>query len=146
MNRDNIKQRLEVAGAALALLPMPRNGIPQGNRAAWPQIVRSPVEFYAAQVMADREHREELLAGRNSVRIRAEQKQIEILDQMLELLIQISDPRKRAILLARNLKHPHSTRRPSYRKLGKHFGISHEYVRMLYNEGVEDLRRLANST
>lgn len=140
MNRDNIRRRLEDAGRTLMMLPMPVNGIPQADRSHWPEIVRTPEEFFQAQLQADYDHILEMLAGRNAVRVRPQQKQLDELDEVLNWLWHIKDTKRRRVVTMRSLKHPINDRRLySWPSLGRYFEVHHNTVKKWHGQGVDEI-------
>lgn len=140
VSRDEIKHRLESAGKTLLSLPMPINGAPQADRSHWPDIVRTYQEWFTAQVMADRDNLEEMLAGRNAVRVRPQQKQLDELDEVLGWLWYIKDSKRRRLVTMRSLKHPVNDRRLySWPTLGRYFEVHHNTVKKWHGQGVDEI-------
>lgn len=140
LNRDNIKQRLEDAGRTLMMLPMPINGSPRGCKSGMPEVVRTPAEFYAAQILADRDNLEELLAGRNVVRVKPQQKQLDALDECLRWLWFIKDAKRRRVVTMRSLKHPVNDRRLySWPSIAGHFDVHHNTVKSWHAQGIDEI-------
>lgn len=140
MDRDRIKQRLEDAGKTLMMLPMPINGRPQTDCSHWPEIVRSETEFHAAQVLADADNIQELLAGRNSVRIRPQQRQLDNLDECLNWLWHIKDVKHRRVVTLRSLKHPTNDKRLySWPRLGSCFEVHQNTVKNWHSQGIDEI-------
>ena len=142
MDTAEIQQRLEQAVRTLMMLPVPRGGFPGGERSHWPEIVRNYAEFFAAQVQADADHREEMLAGRNAVRIRPLQSQIDQMDEALQWVFDhVENPIHRKIVFARAMLHPLSGRHiVSYRRLGRLLGMDHKAVKVWHDKALEAIR------
>lgn len=143
MNRTDIKQRLEEAGATLLMLPMPANAAPRGYKSNWPpDIVRTYQEWFTAQVMADRDNLEEMMAGRNAVTVRATQKQMDNLDEVLRWMWYIQDTRKRGVVSLRSLKHPISDKHLyGWRRIARMYRMHENTIRKWNSEGIEDIQR-----
>ena len=135
-----IQQRLEDAGRTLMMLPIPRNGVPGQYRSWWPDTVSTRSEWFAAQVQADAEIREEMLAGRNAVKLLPQQHQIDDMQEALEWIYDyLYDPFKK-IAFARMLVHPVSGRHiVSFRKLGRITGLDHKTVKARHDVAMESI-------
>ena len=139
---EQIRERLESAGKTLMMLPMPKNGMPMGAISHWPQTVRSYAEFFAAQILADEDNKLELMAGRNAVRIRPQQRQIDDLEEVLGWLFLIQDGPKRRVVTMRSLKHPISEKHLySWRKIATEFRLNEKTVRNWHADGIEEIRK-----
>jgi hypothetical protein len=137
---EEVKSALEEAGRTLMMLPMPKNGLPASHANNWPDIVRNYAEFFAAQILADQDTKEELMAGRNAVRLKATAKQVADMDQRLEWLWLIEDELTRTITMAKALKYPASDRPvASNKKLARIYSCSHEHIRRLHYKGLTQI-------
>ncbi|KKL80212.1 hypothetical protein LCGC14_2007010 [marine sediment metagenome] len=136
---DDVKRRLEDAGRTLMMLPMPADGMPAGNRAAWPDVMQ---RFWDVVGVADEgsvEERQEALAQvRNATKLRASRAAITRLDEVLEWLLKIERPHHRKAVMARMLVHPVSERPVhSWGQIAKVLGTNRSTVRRWYEGGVK---------
>ncbi len=138
---DDVRRRLEDAGRTLMMLPMPKDGMPAGNRAAWPDVLQG---FWDQMGLAEEgsvEERQEALARvRNAVTLRASPAAVERLDEVLGWLWYIRTPRYRRVVAARMQINPRTeTHRYSWRRLARETGHSHETLRRWFNDGIDEI-------
>ncbi len=104
---DDIERRLMDAGMTLMKLPMPKDGMPAGNKAAWPDVLQL---FWDLAGPADegsvKERQEALAEARNYIRLRASAAAIDRLDEVLGWLLLIDEPHHRKATMARMITHP----------------------------------------
>jgi hypothetical protein len=137
---QQINERLCEAGRTLLSLPMPRHSYPTGYRSAWPDTVQSHVDWFAAQVMADEDNRLEMLAGRNNVRVRPLQRQIDGLDEVLSWVLRIRDGRHRRVVTLRSLVHPITGRHLyGWRRLARALDAHENTIRNWHAQGIDDI-------
>lgn len=145
---DDVKRRLEDAGRTLLMLPMPSDGMPAGNRAAWPDVMQRFWDMVGVADEGSVEERQEALAQvRNAVTLRASHAAITRLDEVLGWLLSIERPHWRKAVAARMLVHPVS-RRPvhSWTQIAKTLGTNRRTVRHWYDSGVQAiLERLSEA-
>ena len=142
MTPDDIKRRLEEAGKTLMMLPMPVNGAPAGQRSQWPEVVRTYQEWFIAQVMADKDNIEEMMAGRNAVRVKPQQKQMDRLDEALNWLWYIEDRPRRGVVTLRSLRHPVSDKHVyGWRRIARKYRMHENTIRLWYDKGIDDIRK-----
>ena len=124
------------------MLPVPINAAPQSDRSHWPDIVRTYQEWFTAQVMADRDNLEEMMAGRNAVRVKPQQKQLDDLDEVLSWLWFIEDTPKRGVVTLRSLKHPISDKHLyGWRRIARIYKMHENTIRKWNGSGIEDIRK-----
>ncbi len=103
----DVERRLTDAGKTLMMLPMPKDGLPAGNKAAWPDVLQlfwdlaGPAEEGSVQ-----ERQDALAQARNYIRLRASAAAIDRLDEVLGWLLLIDVPRHRKAVMARMMTHP----------------------------------------
>ena len=138
---DNVKRRLEDAGRTLMMLPMPVDGMPAGERAAWPEVAQ---EFWDIVGKADKgsiEERQHALAQvRNRTQLHANREAITRLDEVLGWLLMIELSYRRKTVSARMLTHPVSERPVhSWTRIAETMGTNRRTARRWYAEGVQDI-------
>jgi hypothetical protein len=130
------------------MLPMPADGMPAGERAAWPDVVQN---FWDVAGKADegtvQERQEALAQVRNTTTLRANRAAIERLDEVLEWLLKIDRPHHRKAVFARMLNHPVSERPVhSWKQIAETLGTNRHTVRHWYAAGVQAiLERMATN-
>ncbi len=145
---DDVKRRLEDAGRTLLMLPMPKDGMPAGNRAAWPDVMQ---RFWDVVGVADKgsvqERMEALAQAHNRIQLHASREAITRLDEVLGWLLKIEHPHHRRTLAARMLVHPISERPlHSWTDIADTMGTNRRTARRWFDEGVQDiLDRLAEA-
>ncbi len=145
---DSVKRRLEDAGRTLMMLPMPKDGMPAGERAAWPDVVQ---EFWDIAGKADEGTVEERLAAlarqRNATTLGASSAAITRLDEVLVWLLAIERPHHRKVVMARMLIHPVSERPVhSWTQIAETMGTNRRTARRWYADAVQEiLERLAKA-
>ena len=103
----DVERRLTDAGKTLMMLPMPKDGLPAGNKAAWPDVLQlfwdlaGPAEEGSVQ-----ERQDALAEARNYIRLRASAAAIDRLDEVLGWLLLIDTPCHRKAVMARMMTHP----------------------------------------
>jgi len=145
LNTHYIIERLEDAGRTLAMLPMPKNGVPLGPHSAWPAVeqrfsdvmaVMSENET-AAQAMARRDEQAELL---NRVSMVAPPEAIARLDEVLRWLWYIERPLVRQVVTARMAVNPRSgSHMIKWSKLSRSLGVDRSTARRWFDEGVAQI-------
>ncbi len=138
---DNVIRRLEDAGRTLMMLPMPKDGMPAGDRAAWPDVTQN---FWDIAGKADEgsveERRVALAAVRNRVTLKAGREAVTRLDEVLEWLLMIDLPHHRKAVMARMLTHPVSERPVhSWANIAETLGTNSSTVRHWYARGVQTI-------
>ena len=137
---DEVRQRLEEAGRTLMLLPIPKRGLPDRVRSHWPDTVSQMEDAFVALVGAGEQVKQDFARSHNAVRATPSARDVARMDEALEWLWQITDPRKRQLCMARALIHPVSDRHiVSYRKLGRLFGLHHDTVRAWHDRALSQL-------
>ncbi len=135
---ETVIRRLEDAGRTLQMLPMPKGGMPQGDGAAWPDVlqdswdIEEPGDIEAQQTA--------LAAARNRVILRAGREAIQRLDEVLEwlMLIPKDKPHWRKAVMGRMLTHPVSERPVhSWAKIAVNMGTNESTVRYWHGCGVQ---------
>lgn len=144
---DDIERRLRDAGKTLMMMPMPKDGMPAGNRAAWPDVLQS---FWDVAGVADegtvQERQEALAQARNYIRLRASAAAINRLDEVLGWLLLIDTPCHRKAVMARMMTHPVSEQ-PVYKwtRIAYALGTKRWTVRRWHAAGIQEiLNKLAN--
>ena len=134
---DEVERRLQEAMTTLRRLPMPRNGMPVGDRSHWPEVARSFWEIYGG---TGAEHRREIDADRNRTKLPPLPHQVERMDEALGWLHMIRDRRHRKVVFARSHIWPDSDRPiTSWVKLQKEMGVCRETLRRWYRIGIRDI-------
>ena len=138
---DNVRGRLEDAGRTLLMLPMPKDGMPAGNRAAWPAVVQ---RFWDIAGHAEKgsiaERQEALAQARNRIRMHADAEAIGRLDEVLDWLLKIKEKHYRRAVAARMLIHPVSERPIySWTQIAKTMGTNTRTVRRWHASGVQTI-------
>ena len=137
---DDVRQRLEEAGRTLMLLPIPKHGFPDRVRSHWPDTFSQMEDVFIALVGAAEQVKQDFARSHNTVRMTPSARDVARMDEALEWLWRISDPRKRRLCMARALIHPVSDRHiASYRKLGRLFGLHHDTVRAWHDRTLSQL-------
>ena len=145
---DDVRRRLEDAGRTLMMLPMPKGGMPAGDRAAWPEVLQ---RFWDVVGVADQgsvqERQDALAQVRNSTRFGASREAITRLDEVLGWLLMIERPHHRKAVMARMLVHPVSERPVhSWKQIAERLGASKNAVRHWQARGIQEiLERLAEA-
>lgn len=127
---EEVSHNLDCAGRTLLLLPM-TGCAPSGLRACWPE---APSEwaaygYYPPQTKPPIPSPQEISG----------------MDTVFLWLRHIPEPNIRKIVLYRCLCDPHTGRRLwPYRRLGRHFGWSHEAVRVWHQQGLQQIVRGLN--
>ena len=145
---DDIERRLMDAGKTLMMLPMPKDGLPAGNKAAWPDVLQL---FWDLAGPADegsvQERQEALATARNYIRLRASAAAIGRLDEVLGWLLLIDVPRHRKAVMARMITHPVSEL-PYFKwtSIAHSLGTNRRTVRRWRDRGIQTIiERLAAS-
>ncbi len=142
----DIERRLTDAGKTLMMLPMPKDGMPAGNRAAWPDVLQL---FWDLAGPADegsvQERQEALAQARNYIRLRASAAAIDRLDEVLGWLLMIDTPCHRKAVMARMMTHPISERPLySWKRIAYSLGVSMGTVQRWRAVGIQTIvERLA---
>ncbi len=142
----DVERRLMDAGMTLMKLPMPKDGMPADNKAAWPDVLQL---FWDVAGPADEgsvEERQEALAqARNYIRLRASAAAIDRLDEVLGWLLLIDVPGHRKAVMARMMTHPVSEL-PVYKwtRIAASLGRDIRTVRRWRQKGIQTIiERLA---
>ena len=138
---DDIRRRLEDAGKTLMMLPMPKDGMPAGERAAWPDVLQ---QFWDVAGVADegsvKDRQEALAQARNYIRLRASAAAIARLDEVLGWLLLIETPCHRKAVMARMMTHPVSEQ-PVYNwnRIAKALRTSRWTARRWREAGIQEI-------
>ncbi len=148
---ENVIRALEAAGRTLMMLPMPKGGMPQGDSAAWPDILQNYWDLAGHADEGTVEERQHALAqDRNRTKLHATRKGIQDLDTVLNWLWYIQTPKHRRIVAARMLMHPdrdNDKHVKTYRKLAQEWGVTEWTVRDWHDRGITAIvQRLALDT
>ncbi len=138
---DDVERRLRDAGKTLMMMPMPKNGMPAGDRAAWPDVLQSFWDVAGVAEEGSVQERQEALAqARNYIRLRASAAAINRLDEVLGWLLLIETPCHRKVVMARMMTHPVSGR-PVYKwsRIAHALGTNRWTVRRWQKAGVQDI-------
>ncbi len=138
---DDVKRRLEDAGKTLMMLPMPADGMPAGDRAAWPAVVQ---EFWDMAGKADEgtvaDRLNALAQVRNRTRLHANREAIDRLDEVLGWMLKIEKPHHRQAVFARMLTHPLSERPVhSWKQIAETLGTSKSAARHWHARGIQEI-------
>jgi len=134
---DDVRVRLEAAGRTLMSLPLPHQAIPGDTRSRWPEPLRGIQDTFFALVGASEEIRQDHAAARHGVRIAPGARAVAEMDEALQWLWLIDDPRKRRLCMARALVHPVSGRHvASYARLGRLFGLHRDTMRIWHDRAL----------
>jgi hypothetical protein len=137
---EDVRVRLEEAGRTLMSLPMPNGALPKDVRSNWPDVVRGYEDAFAALIGASEEVRRDFADRHNRVRVSPSAQAVGRMDEALDWLWRVEDPRKRRLCLSRALIHPISGRHvASFRKLGRIFGLHHETVRAWHDRALAQI-------
>ncbi len=143
----DIERRLTDAGKTLMMMPMPKDGMPADNRAAWPDVLQL---FWDLAGPADEgsvaDRQDALAQARNYIRLRASAAAIDRLDEVLGWLLLIDVPRHRKAVMARMITHPVSEL-PYFKwsRIAASLGRDIRTVRRWRQKGIQTIiERLAN--
>lgn len=140
---DEVERRLREACATLRRLPMPRHGIPAGNRSNWPEIVRDVADragYGSGDGTKGKNTRQERDDERNRTRLNPTNEQIAEMDEALAWLFLIRDKRKCKVVFARSHVHEESGRcLTRYTKLAREMGAHAYTLRRWYRRGIRDI-------
>ena len=136
---DDVKRRLEDAGRTLLMLPMPADGMPAGDRAAWPDVQQGFWDMVGHAENASIEERQIALARvRHRIQLHASRAAITRLDEVLGWLLMIERPHHRKAVAARMLVHPVSGRPVySWTDIAKTLGANRRTVRHWQAKGIQ---------
>ncbi len=136
---DAVVRRLEDAGKTLMMLPMPKGGMPAGERAVWPEVVQNYWDVAGKADQGSFKERQEALAQvRNSVSLRATRAAVSRLDEVLEWLLVIERPHHRKVVMARMLTHPVSERPVhNWSKIAETLGSNRRTVQHWHDKGIQ---------
>ncbi len=131
--------RLEDAGRTLMMLPMPKDGMPGGDSAAWPEVAQNFWDMVGKADQGSVEERQHALAQtRNRSQLHANRAAIARLDEVLGWLLAIERPHHRKAVFARMLTHPVSERPVySWSQIAQTLGTNSSTVRHWYARGVQ---------
>ena len=138
---DVVERRLADAGKTLMMMPMPKDGLPAGERAAWPDVLQS---FWDVAGVADegsvQERQEALAEARHYIRLRASAAAINRLDEVLGWLLLIDIPSHRKAVMARMMTSP-ETNLPLYNwnRIAKALRANRWAVRRWQRAGIDDI-------
>ncbi len=142
---ETVKQRFEAAGRALMALPLPQGALPGQPRSSWPAVAQRAEDAFAAMIGASEEIRRDFSDDRHRLRLPPSARALADMDESLQWLWYLGDPRKRRLCLARSLRHPVSDRYiVSYRRLGKIFGLHHDTVRVWHDRALGEIAQALN--
>ncbi len=138
---DDVRRRLEDAGRTLMMLPMPKDGMPAGNRAAWPDVLQGFWDVMGLAEEGSVEERMEALAQvRNAVTLRANPAAIERLDEVLGWLWHIRIAKRRRLVAARMQINPLSDRHVfSWRRLARDFAMSPRQLQRWHEDAIREI-------
>lgn len=138
---DEVERRLREACTTLMRSPMPRHGMPRGNRARWPDFVRDAADRAGARIGADSDEQiDEFDADRNRTRLNPSNEQIAEMDEALIWLFLVHDKRARKVIFARCHVHEESGRPMTrYTRLAREFGCHAYTLRRWYRRGIRDI-------
>jgi hypothetical protein len=135
-----VEQRLEAAGRTLMALPLPKGALPASVKSRWPEAVHGIEDAFAALVGSAEQVKEDFAAERNRTRISPSAREVAQMDEALQWLWYLRDPKKRRLCIARALIHPISERHiVSYRKLGRLFGLHHDTIRIWHDRALSEI-------
>lgn len=137
--QDNVERRLEDAGRTLMMLPMPADGMPAGDRAAWPSVLQDfwDIAGPGAEKGSVEERLTALAVQRNVTRLGASSAAIGRLDEVLTWLLAI-DKLQRKVVFARMMTHPVSERpRFSWADIADSMGSNRSSVRRWHAAGLQ---------
>ena len=129
---DDVAARLRAGGKALHHIRRPG---PSAYRSSMPDPIISFWEMWNQLSAAEREER---MVDFNRTRIHPTPDQIRAMDQMLEWIQWIEDPRNRTVVLAK-------AGGASFRKISFFDGRSHETLRTVWNQSVGYIARRLNA-
>lgn len=140
---EDVKRRLEDAGRTLMMLPMPKDGVPAGLRAAWPEVERRFHDIMA--IRGEDETGEEAEARRkgqadqlNRTRLQASREAVGRLDEVLGWLLLIRVPSQRITVAARMQVHPASGRHVhSWNSIAQVLHANRRTVKGWYHDGLD---------
>ena len=144
---SDVTSRLESAGLTLQMLPMQSDGLPAGDKAAWPDILQ---EFWDLVGKADKGTVEERLTimgmQRNATKLGVTTSDVGQLDQVLRWLLKV-DKLHRKVVFARMMLHPTSLRpRYTWKQIADSLGASEGSIRRWHAAGLQAiLEHLAES-
>ncbi len=148
LTEPQIQAKIESAGRTILMLPGKAN--PQGYGQSWPEHIRE----YLDTLDYSEEHGLKVIEVAHTLRWpTATNRQIDELDEILGWILNLKQhcddariPWVYGALRVAMLHHPISAKRfYSWRKIGKHFGRSHETVRGWYDDGIRIIARMKNS-
>lgn len=144
---DEVRRRFEAAGRTLLALPMPQRALPQDARSRWPDPVRGMQDAFFALVGASDQIKEDHAALRHDVRAAPSARAVAEMDEALQWLWLIKDPRKRRLCMARALVHPVSERHiVSYGKLGRIYGLHRDTMRIWHDQALAEIAMALSRT
>jgi len=130
-SREYVGIRLKDAGRTLMRTPATGTK-PQGHKSNWPEIVREAQEAYGYT-------EEKPIWGRPTMA------QITRMEEVMDWLLLIENPKTRSIVIARMLTHPlDDTPILSWRRLGRKINKNYQTVRNWYFEGVSEMTKKIN--
>lgn len=137
---EDVRLRLEDAGRTLMSLPMPKGALPRDARSNWPDVLRGYEDAFAALIGASEELKQDFSESHNRIRISPSALAVARMDEALDWLWRVRDPRKRRLCLSRALIHPVSGRNiASFRKLARIYGLHHETVRIWHDRALAEI-------
>ncbi len=139
---DNVERRLEDAGRTLMMLPMPKDGMPAGDRAAWPSVRQDfwDIAGPGAEKGSVEERLTALAVQRNVTRLGASSAAIDRLDEVLGWLLAIEVMHHRKVVFARMMIHPVSERPCfSWATIADKMGSNSTSVRRWHAAGLQAL-------
>lgn len=139
---ESIILRLADAGRTIMMLPMPKNGMPSGAQAAWPDIVQSYWDIVGPspdEASTYEERQAALERLRNVTRLQASIVGINNLDEVLGWLWLIEVAHERKVVVARMLTRPNGEPRPvySWRRIAYALGTNDRTIRRWHERGVQ---------
>ena len=126
-------------------LPLPKGALPGRVRSGWPATAQRVEDAFAAMIGASDEIRRDFSDDRHRLRLPPSARALADMDESLQWLWYLGDPRKRRLCLARSLRHPVSDRYiVSYRRLGKLFDLHHDTVRLWHDRALGEIAQALN--
>ena len=136
---DDVEHRLIAACTTLRRIPMHVNGMPQTDRANWPEYAYNAADRADWIVGADTpEYLRRNEADQNRTRLHATADQIRELDECLNWLMMIRDCRKRKVVFARSHVIPDAARpMVSWPRLAREMHTSVSTLKRWHRAGIK---------
>ena len=136
---DDVERRLREAMITQRRMPMPKSGMPAGNRANWPEHPYAAIDRAGWILDADSpEYLRRNEADQNRTRLHATDDQIREMDECLNWLMMIRDGRHRKVVHARSQGWPESERHMySFNQIAREMNTNRETARQWYRAGIK---------